>query len=251
MAGHSKWANIKHRKERQDKKRGGLFTKLAKAVTVAAREGGSDVETNFTLRLAIERARAANMPNDNIERAISRGTGDDKDGVQLERVLYEGYGPNSSAIIVETLTDNRNRTVGQIRSSFSKFGGNLGESGSVAWQFQKRGMILVPAGGVDPDELALHAIDAGAVDVEFDSEFVTVYTEVVDFAKVRSALEASGYAASDSELAMIPSTPVELSVSETISVLKLVDVLEDFDDVEKVWTNIEISEEAAEQFELA
>ena len=251
MAGHSKWANIKHRKERQDKKRGGVFTKLAKAVTVAAREGGGDTEANFTLRLAIEKARAANMPKDNIDRAIARGTGDDKDGVNLERVMYEGYGPNSSAIMVETLTDNRNRTVGQIRSSFAKFGGNLGENGSVGWQFNQRGLIMIPAEGHDPDELALEAIDAGAVDVEVDSETITVHTEVADFGKVRDALAAAGYTASESDLAMIPENPMELSVSETVSVLKFVDVLEEFDDVEQVWTNIDISDEAAEQFEMA
>jgi len=251
MAGHSKWANIKHRKERQDKRRGGLFTKLAKAVTVAAREGGGDLEANFALRLAVDKARAANMPNDNIERAIARGTGDDKDAAQLERVTYEGYGPNSVAIIVEALTDNRNRTVGQVRSTFSKYGGNLGESGSVAWQFQKRGVIMVPAAGIDADDLALSAIDAGAIDVEVEDEVVTVHTEVVDFARVRQALDGAGYDVAEADLAMIPTTLLELETKEMVQLLKFVDKLEELDDVEQVWTNVEVTEDAVAEFESA
>jgi len=251
MAGHSKWANIKHRKERQDKRRGGLFTKLAKAVTVAAREGGGDLEANFALRLAVDKARAANMPNDNIERAIARGTGDDKDAAQLERVTYEGYGPNSVAIIVEALTDNRNRTVGQVRSTFSKYGGNLGESGSVAWQFQKRGVIMVPAAGIDADDLALSAIDAGAIDVEVEDEVVTVHTEVVDFARVRQALDGAGYDVAEADLAMIPTTLLELETKEMVQLLKFVDKLEELDDVEQVWTNVEVTEDAVAEFEAA
>ncbi len=244
MAGHSKWANIKHRKERQDAKRGKSFTKLARAVSVAAREGGGDPEMNFALRLAVDKARAGNMPNDNIERAIARGTGEGGDE-QVERIVYEGYGPASSAIIVEVTTDNRNRTVGEVRNMFAKNGGNLGQDGSVAWQFEQRGMILVPAEGIDPDDLALEAIDKGAVDVEVDAETVTVYTEVVDFARVKGALADAGYATDDAELAMIPTTPVELDAKKTVQVLKFVDKLEELDDVDKVWTNIDITDEAA------
>jgi YebC/PmpR family DNA-binding regulatory protein len=248
MAGHSKWANIKHRKDRQDAKRGKIFTKLARAITVAAREGGGDPTMNFALRLAVDKARAGNMPKDNIDRAIARGTGDGG-ATQVERVVYEGYGPASSAVMVEATTDNRNRTVGEVRNLFSKHGGNLGQDGTVAWQFEQRGMIMVPAEGVDSDELALEAIDAGAIDVEVDEELVTVYTEVVDFARVKQSLADAGYNTDDAELAMIPTTPVELELKQTVSVLKFVDKLEDLDDVDKVYTNVEISEEAAMAFD--
>ncbi|MFN2115476.1 MAG: YebC/PmpR family DNA-binding transcriptional regulator [Anaerolineae bacterium] len=250
MSGHSKWANIKHKKGAADKKRGAVFTKVARSVTIAAREGGGDPETNFGLRLAIDKARAANMPKDKIAAAIARGAGDAK-GEELERVYYEGYGPNSSAVMISALTDNRNRTVGEIRHAFSRYGGNLGESGSVAWQFEQRGMISVPADGVDADDLALEAIDAGAVDVEVESDLVTVYTEVTDFQRVKESLAGSGFNTDESELAMVPTAPVELSVNETVSVLKFVEALEDLDDVDQVWTNVEISDEAAEQFAAA
>jgi YebC/PmpR family DNA-binding regulatory protein len=247
MAGHSKWANIKHKKGAQDKKRGALFTKLARAITVSAREGGGDPESNFGLRLAIDKARAANMPKDNIERAIARGAGGAK-GEQLERIVYEGYGPNGTAVLVATVTDNRNRTVGEVRYLFNRFGGNLGESGSVAWQFESRGMISIPAGEVDADEVALLAIDAGAVDVEVESELVTVFTEANELQRVRDSLAESGVETNECELAMIPTTPVELGDKETISVLRLVEAIEDLDDVDQVWTNVEISDAVAEQF---
>jgi len=250
MSGHSKWANIKHRKGAADKKRGMLFTKLARAVTIAAREGGADPDMNFNLRLAVDKARAANMPKDNIERAIARGAGGDK-GEQLDRIVYEGYGPAGSAILVAATTDNRNRTVGQVRAAFAKHGGNMGESGSVAWQFAQRGTITIPTGGVDPEELALTAIDAGALDVEVDGDLVTVYTEVSDFQRVKTGLEASGLDTSDSELAMIPNAPVQLEDKQALQVLKFIDVLEELDDVDEVWSNIDFSEEVAEQFALA
>ena len=247
MAGHSKWANIKHRKAAVDKKRGALFTKLAKGITVAAREGGADQEMNFSLRLAVEKARAANMPKDNIERAIQRGVGGDK-GEQIETIYYEGYGPGGSAVLVMATTDNRNRTAGQVRSTFTKHGGNLGETGSVSWQFDQRGTINIPTGDFDPEELALEAIDAGAIDVEIEEELVTVITEVPDFQKVKIALEGGGYSTSDAELAMIPKLRTELEDKQTLSVLKFVGILEDLDDVDEVWTNIEISDAVAEQF---
>lgn len=250
MAGHSKWANIKHRKGAADKKRGMLFTKLARAVTVAAREGGGDPEGNFNLRLAVDKARAANMPKDNIERAIARGAGGDK-GDQLERVVYEGYGPAGSAIMVVSTTDNRNRTVGQVRSAFSKHGGNLGESGSVAWQFNERGSINVPAEGIDPEDLALVAIDAGALDVEIGTETVTVYTEVADFQRIKAHLEGEGYATDEAELALVPTSPVRLEDKQALQVLKFVDVLEDLDDVDEVWTNVDFPDAVIEQFALA
>lgn len=250
MAGHSKWANIKHRKDRQDKKRGAEFTKLAKAITVAAREGGDDPEMNFALRLAVDKARAANMPNDNIERAIQRGVGG-VGGDDVERLAYEGYGPASAAIIVECTTDNRNRTVGQIRSTFTKYGGNLGESGSVGWQFVQRGTIMIPAAELDAEEVMLEAIDLGAVDVEVDADTITVHTEVGDFAKVKTALTDAGYDTGEAELAMIPTTPVDLDVKQIVSVLKFVERLEDLDDVDKVWTNVTITDEAIEAYDAA
>jgi len=250
MAGHSKWANIKHRKGAADKRRAVLFTRLARAVTIAAREGGGDPEMNFNLRLAVDKARAANMPKDNIERSIARGTGAEK-GESLERVVYEGYGPAGVAVMVATTTDNRTRTVGQVRSAFSKHGGNLGESGSVAWQFQQRGTITVPADGVDPDELALAAIDAGALDVDVGDEAVTIYTEVADFQAVKAALESQGIDTGDSELGLIPTTPVQLDDHQALKVLRFIDVLEELDDVDQVYSNAEFSDAVVEQFASA
>ena len=247
MSGHSKWANIKHKKENADKKRGVVFTRLARAITVAAREGGSDPNANFTLRLALDKARAANMPKDNIERSIQRGAGGDK-GVQLERVVYEGYGPQGSAVMVAATTDNRNRTVGEIRFVFNKYGGSLGEGGSVAWQFEQRGVINVPAEELDPDELVLTAIDAGALDVEVDDGLVTVYTATTDFRKVKDKLAEAGVNTDDAELAMIPTNRIALEDKATVQILRFADALEDLDDVDQVWTNVEISDSAAELF---
>jgi YebC/PmpR family DNA-binding regulatory protein len=247
MSGHSKWANIKHKKGAADKRRGAVFTKLARSITVAAREGGGDMEANFALRLAVEKARLGNMPKDNIERAIARGTGDSK-GEQIERIVYEGYGPHGSAMLVETVTDNRNRTVGEVRHLFSRYGGNLGETGSVAWQFEQRGMISVPSTGIDADDLALNAIDVGAADVEVESDLVTVYTAVNEFRRVKEALAAAGVDTSEAELAMVPKAPVELAEKDTLSVLRFVDALEDLDDVDRVWTNVQISDAVAEQY---
>ena len=247
MSGHSKWANIKHKKESADKRRGAVFTKLARAITVAAREGGSDIESNFALRLAVDKARGANMPKDNIERAISRGSGEGK-GEQLERVLYEGYGPHGAAVLIDALTDNRKRTVAEIRHVFSRFGGSLGEPGSVAWQFVRRGMITLEAGSEDPEELALEAIDAGAVDVEVDEGIVTVLTDPARLRAVQQALTATGHDTSDSELTMTPANSIEIEDRQTVSVLKLVEALEELDDVDHVWTNVSISDAAAEAF---
>jgi YebC/PmpR family DNA-binding regulatory protein len=250
MAGHSKWANIKHRKAAVDKKRGAAFTKLARAITSAAREGGGDPDMNFSLRLAVDKARAANMPKDNIDRAILRGAGG-AEGEAMEVVTYEGYGPGGVAIMVVTTTDNRNRTAGQVRSSFAKHGGNLGESGVVAWQFELRGTINIPAEDVDSEMLALDAIDAGALDVEVDEELVVVYTEVPDFQRVKLALDKAGYDTSDSELAMIPTTQMSVENKIALRVLRLIEVLEDFDDTDQVWSNLEITDEVAALFDEA
>jgi YebC/PmpR family DNA-binding regulatory protein len=250
MSGHSKWSTIKHKKGAADAKRGAIFTKLAKGLTVAAQNGGADPDMNFSLRLAVDRARAANMPKDNIDRAIQRGVGGDK-ATALDDVTYEGYGPGGVAIIVEATTDNRNRTAGQVRAVFSKHGCSLGESGTVAWQFKRRGTISVPAAGIDADELTMAAIDAGAVDVEADEDYVTVYTEMADFQRVKQALEGAGYDAGEAELAMVPDMLTELEPAKQLQVLKFIEVLEDQDDVDQVWTNARIDDEVAEQYGLS
>lgn len=250
MAGHSKWANIKHKKEASDRKRGAAFTKLARAITVAAREGGGDPNANFALRLAMDKARAANMPKDNIERAVARGSGAEK-GDAWEQVLYEGYGPGGSALLIAATTDNRNRTVSELRTVFNRHNASLGESGSVAWQFERRGSISVPAQDFDPDELALAAIDAGALDVEAEADVVTVYTAIDDFQRVRETLGRAGYATDESEMTMISTTPMALDDKTTLQVLKIVDALDELDDVDQVWTNLEISDAVAEQYALA
>jgi YebC/PmpR family DNA-binding regulatory protein len=250
MSGHSKWSTIKHKKGAADKKRAAEFTKLARAITVAAREGGGDVTSNFTLRLAVDKARGANMPKDNIERAIAKGVGADK-GESLETILYEGYGPGGVAILVSATTDNRNRTISELRYVFNKYNASLGETGSVAWQFERRGSIRVPREGVDADELGLAAIDAGALDVEEDDESVTVYTAVADFQRVKEGLGAAGYDTDEAELTMLPSTPIELEEKQALQVLRFVEAVEDLDDVDQVWTSLEISDAVAEQFALA
>src|SRR5687767_5477843 len=210
MSGHSKWAQIKRQKGVNDSRRGQLFTKLTREITIAAREGGGDPDANFRLRLAIQRARQINMPADNIQRAISRATGTGDDQQQLEEITYEGYGPGGVAIFVEALTDNRNRTVAEVRNVFTRNGGNLGESGSVAWLFEPRGYISVPVDGKDPDEVTLTAIDAGAVDVLEEDKALAVYTALEDMEKVRGALENAGLSAETAERAMVPKTQVSL-----------------------------------------
>jgi YebC/PmpR family DNA-binding regulatory protein len=250
MSGHSKWSTIKHKKGAADKRRGQLFTKLARGIAVAAREGGADPDMNFALRLAVDKAKGANMPKDNIERAIEKGAGGGK-GDTLDRVLYEGYGHQGTAILVSALTDNRNRTVAEVRATFVRHGGSMGEAGSVAWQFSPRGIITLHAPAMDPDEVALLAIDAGAADVETEEDEVTVYTEVPDFQRVREALAASGLEIHDAELGMIPNAPISLDEKHTLQVMRLLEALEDLDDVDQVWSNLDISDEAAAQFEAA
>lgn len=242
MAGHSKWANIKHKKQKEDKLRGKLFGKLTREIIVAAKEGGGDINANFRLRTAVERARAANMPMDNIERAIKRGTGE-LDGANYEEFTYEGYGPAGVAILMNIATDNRNRTAGEIRHILDKHGGNLGESGCVSWMFSQKGELAVAKEGVDEDELMLAAVEAGAEDVETDDEEFLVYTAPGDLQKVKEALAEAGYVMSRAEVTMIPSNYVELNKEEAERVLKLMDVLEEHDDVQAVYANFDIPEE--------
>ena len=248
MSGHSKWSQIKRQKGVTDAKRGQLFTKLGREISVAARTGGGpDPDANSRLRLAIQRAREANMPMDNIDRAIKRGVGTG-DGAMLDEVLYEGYGPNGAAILIEAMTDNRNRTVAEIRNAFKSGGGSLGESGCVAWLFDSRGVISVQPNGADPEEVALKAIDAGAEDFRVDDEGIEIYTEPAQMETVRVALEQEKVRVAAAELAMIPKTTLELQPKETVTVLKLMERLEELDDVQRVYSNLELSEEALSQF---
>ncbi|NLJ13168.1 YebC/PmpR family DNA-binding transcriptional regulator [Denitrificimonas caeni] len=246
MAGHSKWANIKHRKERQDNKRGKIFTKLIRELTVAAKQGGGVVADNPRLRLAVDKALGANMTRDTIDRAIARGVGSN-DGDNVEELVYEGYAPNGVAVFVEAMTDNRNRTAAEIRHAFNKYGGNLGTDGSVAYLFERKGQILY-APGVDEEALMDAALEAGAEDIETqDDGSVEVLTTFADFISVSEALTAAGFAAEQAEVTMIPTMTTELDLDGAEKVMRLIDVLEDLDDVQNVYSNAEISDEIMEQ----
>jgi YebC/PmpR family DNA-binding regulatory protein len=246
MSGHSKWSSIKHKKGAADAKRGKLFTKLARAITVAARDGGGDPEGNPTLAAAIQKARDASMPKDNIQRAVDRGTGEGDDAAAIESVVYEGYGPGGAAILVEALTDNRNRTGSDIRHAFEKHGGSLGEPNSVAWQFDKRGVILLD-GERYGEDAELAAIDAGAEDVSEDGDVLKVTTAPGDLTTVREALEAAGLEVQSAELSMEPQSTVEVGEREALSLLRLMDSLEDHDDVDSVHANFDVPEEILER----
>jgi YebC/PmpR family DNA-binding regulatory protein len=236
MAGHSKWANIQHRKGRQDEKRGKIWTKLIKEITVAAKLGGGDLATNPRLRLAIDKAKDANMPNDNVQRAIQRGTGS-LEGVSYEEIRYEGYGINGAAVIVDCMTDNRTRTVAEVRHAFTKYGGNMGTEGSVAFLFQHCGQLLF-APGTNEDQLMEIALDAGAQDViTHDDGALEVLTAVADFSKVQDALLASGFKAELATVSMRPETDIALEGDQAESMQKLLDALENLDDVQEVFTN--------------
>jgi YebC/PmpR family DNA-binding regulatory protein len=248
MSGHSKWATIKHKKGAADKKRGKLFAKLIRQVEVAARQGGGDPESNPTLRTMFQKARDASVPLDTIERAIKRGTGE-LDGVTYESVTYEGYAPNGVAVFVEALTDNRNRTGAEIRSTFTKLGGSLAEPGAVAWQFERKGVIVVP-GSVDEDELMLAAVDAGADDISHDGDLWQVTCEATLTAVVRTAVEEAGIPVESSDLTMLPTTTVALeSVDAAKPVLRLIDALDDQDDVQDVYANFDIPDEVLASIE--
>jgi YebC/PmpR family DNA-binding regulatory protein len=246
MSGHSKWSSIKHKKGAADAKRGKLFTKLARAITVAARDGGGDPDGNPTLAAAIQKARDASMPKDNIQRAVDRGTGEGDDAAAIESVVYEGYGPGGAAILVEALTDNRNRTGSDIRHAFEKHGGSLGEPNSVAWQFDKRGVILLD-GDRYGEDAELAAIDAGAEDVSEDGDVLKVTTAAGDLTAVREALEQEGVEVQSSELSMEPQSTVEVGEGEALSLLRLMDSLEDHDDVDSVHANFDVPEEILER----
>jgi YebC/PmpR family DNA-binding regulatory protein len=239
MAGHSKWASIKHKKKATDAKRGALFTKLTRAITVAAREGGGDPEGNPALTLAIQKAKDASMPKDNIERAIAKGTGADQDADAYETVVYEGYGPGGVAVLVEALTDNRNRTSSDVRHAFTKHGGNLGEPGSVAWIFEKKGQLVVDATRYDEDDL-MAAVDAGAEDVVADGDVLEVVTGPTDLSAVRGALEGAGVEVQSAELVMRPTNRIEVDEGQAASLMRMLDLLEDSDDVQAVHANFDV-----------
>jgi YebC/PmpR family DNA-binding regulatory protein len=242
MSGHSKWSQIKRQKGANDVKRGATFTKVTREIAIAARAGGGDPDGNFRLRLAVEKARSVNMPADNIKRAIERATGASESD-QFEEIVYEGYGPGGVAILVEAATDNRNRTAADVRSRFSKAGGQLAASGAVAWQFEPRGFITVSRSGSDPDDVALAAIDAGAEDVDTETDPLEIYTSPGDLERVRRALEESGARVEHAESAMIAKQTVELEPSRARQALRLVEELEDLDDVQRVTANFDIPEE--------
>jgi YebC/PmpR family DNA-binding regulatory protein len=246
MAGHSKWASIKHKKAVVDARRGQHFTKLARAITVAAREGGGDPEANASLATAVQKARDASMPKDNIERAIGKGTGEGADADAIETVIYEGYGPGGVALLIEALTDNRNRTGSDIRHAFTKANGNLGEPGSVAYLFDKRGVIVVDATRYSEDDLIV-AIDAGAEDIAIDDDIYEVVTEPAEFLAVRKALEDAGVEIESAELAQLPKSRVQVEEDQAASLMRLIDTLEENDDVNAVHANFDVSAEILER----
>jgi len=247
VSGHSKWSSIKHKKGAADAKRGKLFSKLSRAIIVAAREGGPDPAANLALQNAIERARSYSMPKDNVERAIAKGAGADAEASDFETVVYEGYGPEGVAVLVEALTDNRNRTASDVRHVFSKHGGNLGATGAVAWQFERRGVVLVSTEGVDEEALLLAAADAGADDVSLDGSSFVISSPPEALAAVRQAAEAAGFQVESAELAMIPKATVAIADESTARrVLRLVEGLEEADDVQDVYANFDIPETVLE-----
>jgi YebC/PmpR family DNA-binding regulatory protein len=248
MSGHSKWSTIKRKKGVADDRRGQLFTKLAKEIIVAVREGGSNPEANFRLRLAVQKARDNNMPLDNIDRAIKRGSGHSEEANLVEMVL-EGYGPSGVAILVQALSDNRNRTLQEVRNIFTRHGGNLGESGSVAWLFDSRGVITVETNAKDAEELALQAIDTGAEDVKIENTYLEVYTKPTELEKVREALEQKKIAIASAELSMVPKSTVELEEKAALQTLRLLDKLEELDEVQLVSSNADFSDAILEKYQ--
>ena len=246
MSGHSKWSTIKRKKGAADAKRGKVFTKIIKEIMVSARTGGGDINSNSRLRTAVNLAKAENMPKDNIERAIKKGTGE-LEGVNFEQIAYEGYGPGGVAMLVEVLTDNKNRTVADVRHSFSKHNGGLGETGCVSWMFEKKGLIVIDKNDVDEDRLIEVALDAGALDVKATGKEFDVTTDPSQFEEVKKAIEEGGFKYNYAEVTMVPQTTVRLAGKEAEQMVKLMDSLEDSDDVQKVYANFDIADEEMER----
>ncbi|MBP6017380.1 MAG: YebC/PmpR family DNA-binding transcriptional regulator [Candidatus Promineofilum sp.] len=249
MSGHSKWSTIKHKKAASDAKRGKVFTRIAKELTLAAREGGGDPDSNTTLRLSIVKAKEANMPKDNIEKAIKRGTGEIEGGELIDAV-YEAYGPHSVGILVEVVTDNRNRAIADVRHAVNKYGGTMAEAGAVSWQFKRKGYISI-TDEVDQDELFMVAAEAGADDIQFNDDITEIYVELETFRAVQEALEAAGYAMDESSLIYDPANRIELSPSESMQVMNLIERIEELDDVQNVYSALEMSDEVLAALEAA
>ncbi len=250
MSGHSKWKTIKHKKAATDARRGKIFTRLAREITIAAREGGGNSDVNFNLRLAVDKARSANVPKDNIERAIKRGTGELK-GADLVEVVYEGYAPNGVAVLVQVLTDNKNRTIADVRRVLTRQGGTLADAGAVAWQFDRKGYIAITPDGVDQETVFEVAVEAGAEDVVFSDDMIEVYAELEHFQAVRQALEDAGIHFETAELSMVPRTTMQLEDKETLQVMGIIEALEELDDVQQVYSNLDISDEVMARYEAS
>ena len=249
MSGHSKWSTIKRKKGAEDAKRGKIFTRLAREIALASREGGGDPESNFRLRLAVDKARTQNMPKDSIDRAIKRGTGEGKDGVTIEQIYYEGYAPNGIALMIDCMTENRNRTVAELRHALGRAGGTLGDPGSVAWQFRRVSYFSIPAGNYDFDTIFELAVEGGADDVQEDDEFFEIIGPVESFKIINDLLAAKKIQPEDAELRMVPNQEMSLDINDTIQVLKAIERIEDLDDVQNIYSNLSISEEALVQLE--
>ncbi len=251
MSGHSKWATIKRKKGTADAKRGQLFTRLAREIVLAARESGGEVESNFKLRLAIDKAKSNNMPKENVERAIKRGTGEDKEGGTIEQVTYEGYAPHGIALLIEVVTDNRNRAVSEIRRVLTRAGGRLGEAGSVAWQFARKAYFLIPAAGLNPDKVFEAAVDAGAEDVQVGKESIEIFAPVEAFKGIVERLHIEKITPEESALRMEPNQQTELDPEQTVQVMKVIEQLEELDDVNMVYSNLMVTDEAVAAMESA
>jgi YebC/PmpR family DNA-binding regulatory protein len=251
MSGHSHWATIKRKKGASDAKKGQIYTRMAREIAMAAREGGGEIESNFKLRLAVEKARGQNMPKDSIDRAIKRGTGESKEGAVFEQVFYEGYAGQGVALMIECVTENRNRTVAEIRHTISRAGGNMGEAGSVSWQFSREAYFAIPAAGNDFDKIFEIAVEGGADDVTQDEDLIEIKAPVDAFKKLTDLLLAARIQPEDATLRMVPNQEIELDVDKTIQVLRIIEALEDLDDVQNVYANLRITDEALAAMESA
>lgn len=251
MSGHSKWSTIKRKKGAADARRGQLFTRLAREISIAARAGGGDINANFRLRIAIDKARTNNMPKDNIERAIQRGTGEGKEGGGLEEVMYEGYAPHGIAVLVECVTDNRNRAVAEIRHVLTRYGGSMAETGAVTWQFHRQAYFSFPLDNHDPDEIFELAVEAGANDVTFDEGYAEITAGVESFKEVSDRLMSAKIAPEEAELRMVPTNEIELNPADTVQVMRVIEQLEELDDVQNVYSNLRVTDEALAQLEAA
>ena len=250
MSGHSKWSTIKRKKGAADAKRGQLFTRLAREIAIVAREGGGDVDSNFKLRLAVDRARRVNMPKDNIERAVKRGTGEDKSGGEIERITYEGYASNGIAVMIDCLTENRNRTVAELRHVLTHGGGNLAEVGSVSWQFSHVAYFAIDAAGKDFDKIFEMAVEGGADDITSDEETIEIFAPIEAFKNLSDQIKSSGIEAVEANLQYLPNQEISLDTEKTIKIMRIIEELEELDDVQAVFSNLNISEEALKELEV-